>query len=173
VEAIDDGWWYSAVLPELRVVLAFMTDADLYKKASKALPYYWQMQLRKTNHTRSRICHCGHTPDLVVVAANSSRLNRSVGNNWLAVGDAAFAFDPLSAQGVHKAIESGLRAAQSINDLWSGHDSALQNYTREVDHRFDTYLHLRQAYYASEKRWPDSTFWQRRHRSGIQRTQPD
>jgi flavin-dependent dehydrogenase len=170
VEAVEDGWWYSAVLPDLRIVVAFMTDADLYKKACKALPYYWQLQLRKTIHTRSRVSRCEQTPDLVVVAANSSRLNRSVGRNWLAVGDAALAFDPLSAQGVHKAMESGLRAAQSISDRWSGDDSAVQDYARDIDHRFDRYLHLRQAYYAQEKRWPDSTFWQRRHRSEIQHT---
>jgi hypothetical protein len=29
VEAIEDGWWYSAILPDLRLVVAFMTDADL------------------------------------------------------------------------------------------------------------------------------------------------
>jgi flavin-dependent dehydrogenase len=170
VEAVEDGWWYSAMLPDLRVVVAFMTDADLYKKASKALRYYWRLQLRKTIHTRSRISHRGQAPDPVVVAANSSRLNRSVGRNWLAVGDAAIAFDPLSAQGVHKAMESGLRAAQSIKDHWSGDDSALEDYANDVDRRFDSYLQLRKAHYAQEKRWPDSTFWQRRHRSEIQRT---
>jgi flavin-dependent dehydrogenase len=168
LEAVEDGWWYSAMLPDLGVVVAFMTDADLYKRTSKALPYYWQLQLRKTIHTRSRIRRNGHAPDLVVVAVNSSRLNRSVGKNWLAVGDAAIAFDPLSAQGVDKAMESGLRAAQSINDHWSGDESARQDYARDVDHRFDSYLQLRQAYYAQEKRWPDSIFWQRRHRPEIQ-----
>jgi flavin-dependent dehydrogenase len=173
VEAVEDGWWYSAMLPDLRVVVAFMTDADLYKKASKALPYYWQLQLRRTIHTRSRIPRGGQAPHPVVVAANSSRLNRSVGKNWLAVGDAASTFDPLSAQGVQKAMESGLRAAHSINDHWSGDDSALQDYARDVDHRFDSYLQLRQAYYAQEKRWPDSMFWRRRHRPEIQRTQSD
>src|SRR6266403_2195707 len=29
VEAISDGWWYTAPLPEERRVLAFLTDADL------------------------------------------------------------------------------------------------------------------------------------------------
>jgi flavin-dependent dehydrogenase len=150
-----------------------MTDADLYKRASKGIPSYWQLQLRKTIHTRSRVRRDGQAPAPVVVAANSSRLNRSVGKNWLAVGDAASAFDPLSAQGVHKAMESGLRAAQSIIDHWSGDESALQNYARDVDHRFHSYLQLRQAYYTQEKRWPDSTFWHRRHRSEIQLTQSD
>ncbi len=168
-----EGWWYSAILPDLRVVVAFMTDADVYKRACKALPYYWQLQLRKTIHTQSRIRRDGQAPEPVVVAANSSRLNRSVGGNWLAVGDAAIAFDPLSAQGVYKAMESGLRAAQSINDHWSGDDVALQDYALDVDYRFHNYLQLRQAYYAQEKRWPDSTFWQRRHHSEIQRTQSD
>jgi flavin-dependent dehydrogenase len=148
-------------------------DADLYKKASKALPNYWLLQLRKTIHTKSRIHLRGQLPHPIVMAANSSRLNRTIGKNWLAVGDAAITFDPLSAQGVHKALDSGLRAAQSIEAHLSGDDFALQGYARDVDHRFRSYLQVRQAYYIQEKRWPDSTFWQRRQRSEIHRTQSD
>jgi flavin-dependent dehydrogenase len=173
VEAIEDGWWYSAILPDLRLVVAFMTDADLYKTASKTLPDYWQLQLRKTIHTKSRIRRSEQLPDPIVVAANSSRLNTSIGKNWLAVGDSAITFDPLSAQGVHKALDSGLRAAQSIEDHWSGDDFALHDYAYDVDHRFRSYLRLREAYYRQEKRWPDSTFWQRRHRSEIKYTRSD
>ena len=29
VEAVEDGWWYTAPLPDGRRVLAFFTDADL------------------------------------------------------------------------------------------------------------------------------------------------
>jgi 2-polyprenyl-6-methoxyphenol hydroxylase-like FAD-dependent oxidoreductase len=62
VEAVEDGWWYSAMLPDRRVVVAFMTDADLYKRASKGIPSYWQLQLRKTIHTRSRVRRDGQAP---------------------------------------------------------------------------------------------------------------
>jgi hypothetical protein len=37
-EAVEDGWWYSLMLPDLRVVVASMTDADLYKKLCKIPP---------------------------------------------------------------------------------------------------------------------------------------
>src|SRR5437762_7632837 len=29
VEAVEDGWWYTAPIPDNRRVLAFLTDADL------------------------------------------------------------------------------------------------------------------------------------------------
>src|SRR6266849_9574720 len=118
-------------------------DADLYKKASKALPNYWLLQLRKTIHTKSRIHLRGQLPHPIVMAANSSRLNRTIGKNWLAVGDAAITFDPLSAQGVHKALDSGLRAAHSLEGHLSGDDFALQGYARDVDHRFCSYWQAR------------------------------
>src|SRR2546430_17305273 len=102
VEAVEDGWWYSALLPNGQVVAAFMTDADIYARAFKSSRYCFKQQLQKTEHTNGRLC--ASTPISVppVVSANSSRLNKVACKNWLAVGDAAMAFDPLSSQGVYK-----------------------------------------------------------------------
>src|SRR5258707_14110214 len=87
-------------------------DADLYKQASKALPNYWLLQLRKTIHTKSRIHLRGQLPHPLVRAANSSSLYRTIGKNWMAVGAAAITFDPLSAQSGRKAVDSGVAASQ-------------------------------------------------------------
>ena len=35
VEAVEEGWWYSASLPNFRYVVAYMTDADLYAIGNK------------------------------------------------------------------------------------------------------------------------------------------
>lgn len=43
--------------------------------------------------------------------AESSRLDRAAGEDWLAVGDAASAWDPLSSQGVYRALVTGLEAS--------------------------------------------------------------
>ena len=43
-----------------------------------------------------------------------------VRRGWLAVGDAAIAFDPLTSQGIAKALDHGKRAAASIAAYLAG-----------------------------------------------------
>lgn len=81
------------------------------------------------------------------------------------MGDAAIAFDPLSSQGVYKALESGINAARAIQNYFAGDDTALQDYAVEVQREFDNYLLMRSEYYGRETRWPHSIFWQRRRLS--------
>ena len=162
IEAGEDGWWYSAALPDTRLVVAYMTDADLYAGGRKESSDYLPRQLLRTTHTKSRIEDYVLSLGPYIVSANSSRLDRAANGNWLAVGDAAMAFDPLSGQGVYKALDWALRAAQSIQEYSTGNNSALRDYAFDVEKDFDTYLLVRRAFYAREKRWPQSAFWQRR-----------
>jgi flavin-dependent dehydrogenase len=163
IEATEIGWWYSAVLPDSQVVVAFMTDADVYARAARGSPRFSHEQLRRSTHTRCRVAPSVGALVPHLVAANSSRLQPVAGTNWLAVGDAAAAFDPLSSQGIYKALESGLRAGQVISDYFAGNNKALEEYARGLDSAFNKYLSQRSSYYRNETRWPSSLFWRRRH----------
>jgi flavin-dependent dehydrogenase len=162
IEAVEDGWWYSAVLPDSRLVLAYMTDADLYARARKQSNNSCLGKLQTTKHTQSRVEPFVLAGGPFIVPANSSRLDRVTNGNWLAIGDAAMAFDPLSGQGVYKALASALRSAKSIQEYWTGNKSALRDYAAVVERDFDDYLLMRGKFYAREQRWPESVFWQRR-----------
>lgn len=162
VEAVEDGWWYSALLPNGQVTAAFMTDADIYARAPKKSRYCLKEQLQKTEHTKLRLCAWTPTSVPQVVSANSSGLDKVACKNWLAVGDAAMAFDPLSSQGVYKALETGLQAAKAIRDGLSGDAEPLRKYGIKLQKDFDRYLAVRGYYYSRERRWPDSLFWKRR-----------
>lgn len=48
------------------------------------------------------------------VNASSSRLSRAAGNGWIAVGDAALAFDPIASQGLPNAFSTALVATGAI-----------------------------------------------------------
>jgi flavin-dependent dehydrogenase len=85
------------------------------------------------------------------------------GNNWLVAGDAAIAFDPLSSQGIYRALESGLLAARTIENSLLGDQTALKEYARGIQRSFDKYLSMRAITYGRERRWTSSAFWQRRH----------
>jgi flavin-dependent dehydrogenase len=163
VEAVEHGWWYSASLPNTQLVVAYFTDADLYAKRAGDSATHWWEKLQQARHTRARVKDYASSAPPVILAANSSRLDPVAGSNWLAVGDAAMAFDPLSSQGVSAALEFGQRAGESIQAHWQGDHAALTDYAKSVDQSFEGYLRARGRYYGSEQRWAQSVFWRRRH----------
>jgi flavin-dependent dehydrogenase len=162
VEAVEDGWWYSAVLPDLRTIVAYMTDADLFSHVSKTSAHFVS-RVKKAPHTQSRVESCRLTSGPRVYAANSCRMNTIASGNWLATGEAAIAFDPLSGQGIVKAIESGIHAAHAIRAYWSNDSRAMNRYAAAVGEDFRRDLVARHAYYSREMRWSRSPFWTRRH----------
>lgn len=166
VESVESGWWYSALLPEGRIVAAYMTDADLAARDRARTTLNWHALLAQTTHTRRRIEAHGYRLSGAprVVAANSSRLRHIAGGSWLAVGDAAAAYDPLSSQGIVTALSTGLDAAAAVHLQLDGESGAMREYGRRMSESFAAYVLKRTAYYRVEKRWPDSPFWSRRQR---------
>jgi flavin-dependent dehydrogenase len=166
VEAVESGWWYSALLPEGRIVAAYMTDADLAARDRARTTANWHALLAQATHTRRRIEAYGYRLSGAprVVAANSSRLRHIAGASWLAAGDAAAAYDPLSSLGIVTALSTGLDAAAAIDLQLKGDSDALRDYARRMSESFASYVLNRTAYYRIEKRWPDSPFWSRRQR---------
>src|SRR5207245_3342 len=100
VEAVEQGWWYSARLPNSQLVIAYMTDVDLYAEHDRNSAARWRQQLQRAPHTYARAKNHSIQTGPLIFSANSSRLDLASGRNWLAVGDAAMAFDPLSSQGL-------------------------------------------------------------------------
>jgi flavin-dependent dehydrogenase len=162
VEAVAEGWWYASLLPDKKLVAVFLCDADLDATRQSATVEGWLSLLNQTVHLRSRVERHGYQIEIAprFVSANSSRLDVATGDWWLAVGDAAAAFDPLSSQGIVTALEFGMLAAETI---LMGKPEALKQYSDLLEQMFAAYLANRNFYYSQERRWPDSTFWRRRH----------
>ena len=163
LEAADCGWWYAARLPHGRLVVALTTDAATLRRLRLGEPEPWRRRLLRTDQI-SRLLPYWPTPDgLHRDAAPSARLDPVAGRRWLAVGDAALAFDPIMSEGIHKALANGVAAAQVIGRLRAGDPDALAAYARHVARRHRDYLDTRQQFYDLERRWPQAPFWQARH----------
>jgi flavin-dependent dehydrogenase len=67
-----------------------------------------------------------------ITMSNSSRLEKIVGDNWLAVGDAAATYDPISSKGIISAINSGINASDSIVKYLTGNSQILEDYSKNV-----------------------------------------
>ena len=156
IEAVEDGWWYSAPLPRDRSVFAYMTDADLWKGSS------WGELLKQAPLTSERATLTEGVPSIHVVSAASVLRQPVTGPNWIAAGDAALAFDPLSGLGIYKTIESALRSSAAIVRWFEGDRSGMVEYENWTAEGFCSYLSMRHQFYGSVQRWPRSRFWQRR-----------
>ena len=159
VEATGDGWWYSAPLPGGRLVAAFMTDADL---AGGRDPAGWTARLAGAPHTAERLTGTRALAGPRLVAARSQRLDRAAGLGWAAAGDAASAFDPLSAQGIVKALRSGTWASYAALDWLRGEPAGAEKLRLLVEEEFAAYLETRAEVYGAEGRFRDAAFWRRR-----------
>ena len=156
IEAVEEGWWYSAPLPDARMVFAYMTDSDLWKVDT------WPELMELAPLTFERAADRPIPPPSMVVSAGSLVRRPVVGANWIATGDAALAFDPLSGQGVLKSIETGTRCAAAIAGYFAGDPGALRAYDNWVQETYQAYLSERRQFYGGVLRWPSSQFWKRR-----------
>ncbi|WP_206286128.1 hypothetical protein, partial [Pseudomonas viridiflava] len=55
VEAIPAGWWYSAPLPDGRMVAVLMTDADLLQASNADRSAFWNEAMAQAPNTRERL----------------------------------------------------------------------------------------------------------------------
>jgi len=170
VEAWEEGWWYSARLPGDRVVVALMSDGDRVAELGLRRRGRWLEELGRTRHTRRVLAAGRPGPGPTVHAAQSQLLapvaGSAEGRGWLAVGDAASTFDPLSSHGIFKALRFGIYAAYAAADFLRGEGPdrhrSLDKYQRRAEGSFESYLATRTDYYRQEQRWPEAPFWRRR-----------
>jgi flavin-dependent dehydrogenase len=166
VEAVPEGWWYTARLPNGERVAAFLADAGGGGRGGLLTPAAFQAALARTSHVRAAVA--GYAPASTPRGADagSARLASSTGDGWIAAGDAAVSFDPLSSHGILTALHTGSLAGGAVHAHLAGHAGAIADYARHVDAVYASYLRHLQRYYAMERRWPDRPFWARRHGMG-------
>lgn len=172
IESAADGWWYSTPLPGGRHVAVYMTDADTINLRHGDLGGFLRHGLRHAPHTRARCGDLAGNTRVAPFAAMTYSHQQVHGRNWLLVGDAAMTWDPLSGQGICKALESGMHAARAIDHALDGDDRGLEDYAQWTRTQFDDYLQSRAKYYRAEQRWPDAPFWRRRHLRAAQSREP-
>jgi len=163
IEAVADGWWYTAGLPGGGRVAALHTlpahAADMLKR-----PDGFALAMSGSMHVKH---YCAFDDTWTAVQstdAAGSWLGKVHGPGWIAVGDAALAFDPLSSQGLFNAIYTGLRGAQALlASLLNADASQLAQYAIRIQEIRSTYRDQVITYYQQEQRWHRHPFWRSRH----------
>lgn len=164
IESFEEGWGIVSTLNEQNNVMTLFCNKK--SGAQQQLKNYqnWPLMLKDTKYLKDFIEPAANCP-VKGYNANSSKAQRLTGSAWLAVGDAAISFDPLSSHGITNAIYTANEAADAIEQLIKENDgTALTAYEQHLTSIFEQYLKARSQIYLSEQRWPQSMFWKEAHR---------
>ena len=85
-------------------------------------------------------------------------------DNFIAIGDAAASFDPVSSMGIGFAISSACHAARLIQtQLTENTPTKTDIYQQDILANFNNYMKIRSQFYQKETRWASADFWKRRN----------
>ncbi len=161
VEAHELGFWYFR--PDSSgLVAAFATDADLSRARGLGTGPIWARLLRASSIGRGLDVSATSDVRPAIHVLEIRRLDRMIGDGWLAAGDAAYTADFLTSQGLARDLESGIRAAQAVTDYLAGRTGRLHRYQNALEQQFEDALDARRRFYAREGRWSGAPFWTRR-----------
>ena len=163
VEARENGWWYSSVIPGDRLVLAWMSDSDIVHRSSVARLGPWLAQLRAAPLTAARALRAETAERIHTWPARSHCLDAASGPRWVAIGDAASAWDPLTSVGIMKALRTGKLGAFALLDAIRGIEDGSLKYRKIIAAEHHRYRSDKRVVYRMEQRWCRSPFWRRRH----------
>jgi flavin-dependent dehydrogenase len=151
-ESVPNGWWNLCALPEYGT-LSFYSTALTIRQFTSGTASGSQI-----SHNLRSLLGQARLGDPIARACGSSQLDRSAGDGWIAVGDAASTFQPLASAGIAKAL-SDAEAAQHVFEgssaIWQSHQAT----------QFGDYLMALRSQYRLERRWVRSPFWTGMHRS--------
>jgi flavin-dependent dehydrogenase len=158
IEATRHGWWYAARLPSGKAVAGFHAhQSDAVRRLAD--PDGWRNALADTRHVGRMLADTPFEQPLRPLDACGARLDRFGGDGWIACGDAALSFDPISGQGIFSALYGGLLAGRTIKEALDGGEMRLDAYSRKLEDIRAVYAVRCRAAYRSERRFAAEPFW--------------
>ncbi|NBB36634.1 tryptophan 7-halogenase [Pseudomonas sp. BC115LW] len=167
VESLEQGWAWMARRADGQCYWQWTVDVASATLPAKALLLdYCRQQRAASALARAFFADTGQL-DLQLHARSSTAILSSqvCGDNWIRVGDAAMAVDPLSGNGIFQSLSSALQAPVVINTLLRKPERAALAqgfHQRRVEQLFLRFARIGRDFYADEQRWPQQPFWQAR-----------
>ena len=167
VESLEQGWAWMARRADGQCYWQWTVDVASATLPAKALLLDYCRQQRAASALARAFFSDTVQLDLQLHARSSTAILSSqvCGDNWIRVGDAAMAVDPLSGNGIFQSLSSALQAPVVINTLLRKPERAALAqgfHQRRVEQLFLRFARIGRDFYADEQRWPQQPFWQAR-----------
>lgn len=160
VETVPYGWWYTASIPgDRRVAALHIRPNDL--KSLLKVKTDWENLISATKYIRNFYEPGDIWSRLKGTDASSVTQQDVSGEKWIAIGDAALAFDPISSQGIFNAIYTAWKASALIKASFLSQVTTFDAYSNEIKNIENFYKNSEIEFYSQEKRWLDSNFWKK------------
>jgi flavin-dependent dehydrogenase len=165
VESLDDGWAWMARLADGRCYWQITLDAQGVPTKA-ALPQYCATRRRDSALVAELFGAQAMEPAQVHARSSTAILaGECVGDDWIRVGDAAMAVDPLSGNGIFQSLSSALQAPVVINTLLRRPERAAlarQFHQQRVEQLFMRFARIGRDFYGQEQTRAGLPFWARR-----------
>lgn len=167
VESLEDGWAWMARRDDGQCYWQWTVDVASAQLPGKAQLLDYCRARRQASDFAQAFFAGGQESELQLHARSSTAIlaPQVCGDNWIRVGDAAMAVDPLSGNGIFQSLSSALQAPVVINTLLRKPERAAlaQRFHRQrVEQLFLRFARIGRDFYADEQRWLDQPFWQAR-----------
>jgi len=163
VETFADGWVWSAPLQSGLRDVTVMVEGDAVRDGDAEAAY--QAAIDRAPHIRSIVESAKRVDPVRGIDATPYGARPFCARDFLLVGDAASFLDPLSAHGVHKAMDGALVAAAVVRTILEN-PSMAEDAARFYDSReqdiFDITRSRLARLYRQEVRFADRPFWMKR-----------
>lgn len=161
IEPCSIGWWYLCPLASKAMICMLFTDSDLLARAPGVVDLEWYKYMSEAPII-SALLRDFSPRSISFCSATTQYLSNPNGNQWIAIGDSAYSFDPLSGQGISKGIRHGWTLGAAVAEYLEGREDFLEHAILDAKIVFSEYQRTRLEYYQLERRWADSKFWSRR-----------
>lgn len=165
IEATENGWWYLSPNANGEVNCMFFTLLELIPSKNKIVTFLENeikttLQIQKIiKPTEEELLKHKSMP------SGTSYLTKMYGKNWLAVGDAAFSYDPISSYGITSSLASGYYGAHALSSKLANEEDAFLAYSYIIKNATKAYFQKLAHQYNSEKRWRNSYYWKNRFKT--------
>jgi flavin-dependent dehydrogenase len=167
VESLADGWAWMARLEDGRCYWQLTLDVTSSQLPPRDRLLDYCRERRRVSTLVGQFFGEGEERELDLHAHSSTAILclEACGNNWIRVGDAAMAVDPLSGNGIFQSLSSALQAPLVINTLLRAPERAelaKRFHQQRVEQLFLRFARVGRDFYASETQWAEQPFWQAR-----------
>lgn len=164
VESFEQGWGIVSELADDRQVMSLFTH-----KANPQLKQFtryksWLPLLANTQWLK-KFLTMSHQTTVMGKDASSHKPLQVADYQWLTIGDAAMALDPLSSHGITSALFTCHKASETlVAYLQTAQASCFTDYNQSIQDIFQGYIQAQQNKYQQERRWKNNAFWESRQR---------
>ena len=161
--ASPDGWLWGAPLADGSYAVTCFVDASRCAARDRVARRQFYFDLIAEDPVGGLLDRAELIGDIKVRDATRRRAVDPVTDRSIKIGDAAFAMDPISSQGVQAALRGGMQASIVVNTILSGGDvdAAVTFYRQAQQNAVAGHLRTASEIYASQSDFP-SPFWRER-----------